>query len=297
MKRTVWALTAACALTAGVWGQDRQGRAGLPPGFVAKEGTETDAASGLPMTILCVKNGSEMVLVPAGEFSMGSEKGEPDERPVHRVYLDAFYIDRCEVSNGDYDQFVKETRAEPPTHWFDDNLNAPDQPVLRVSRKSADAFCQWIAKRLPTEAEWEKAARGSDGRAYPWGNELPNAGGIYRANYETGKDGFKHTAPVKSFVIGISPYGCYHMAGNVWEWCNDWYDPKYYSYAPRDNPQGPGGQKYASHRGGSYRNKIEHMRSAFRSGFFHTFANPVIGFRCALSPVYKDGEAPIRPNR
>lgn len=283
--------TKLCVLALALWGglavcQDNpKGAAGLPSGFKAKEGAKADPASRLPMEIVCLKDGSEMVLVPAGEFLMGSDKGSEDERPAHKVSLNAYYMDKYEVSNRQYHMFVNETKAAPPIHWRDDNFNDPDQPMLQVSRADADEYCKWIGKRLPTEAEWEKAARGTDGREYPWGNELPNAGGVFRANYDTLEDGFKHTAPVRSFENGVSPYGCYNMAGNVWEWCNDWYDPNYYKESPRDNPQGPAMREYASHRGGSFSNQIEHQRSAYRSGFYHSLPNPVIGFRCALSPV------------
>ncbi|MEW6356603.1 MAG: formylglycine-generating enzyme family protein [Planctomycetota bacterium] len=260
----------------------------LPPGFAAVEGTKADPASGLPLEIVCLKDGSEMALVPAGEFTMGSEKGEKDEGPVHKVYLDAFYIDKFEVSNERYRRFMAETGAAPPGSMVDENLYGDDQPVLLVSRSAADAFCRWSGKRLPTEAEWEKAARGTDDREYPWGNDPPDAGGVYRCNYDVIEDGYQYTAPVKSFPNGVGPYGCYNMAGNVWEWCNDWYDPGYYKESPAFNPQGPPPREYASHRGGSFSNKIGHMRSAYRSGFYHSMPNPVIGFRCALSPVARE---------
>ncbi|NOZ21725.1 MAG: formylglycine-generating enzyme family protein [Planctomycetes bacterium] len=288
MRTQIVFLFLSVCMVSNLWPDDGKPTLTLPPGFAAVKGTETDPASGLPMRIVCLKDMSEMVLVPAGEFTMGSEKGQKDERPVHKVMLDAFYIDVFEVSNARYRKFMAETDAAPPGSMLDENLCADEQPVLLVSRAAADEFCRWCGKRLPTEAEWEKAARGTDGREYPWGNEPPNANGTFRCNYETAEDGFDYTAPVKSFITGISPYGCYNMAGNVWEWCNDWYDPGYYAESPRSNPQGPPQREYASHRGGSFSNKMEHMRSAYRSGFYHTMPNPVIGFRCALTPMTRE---------
>ena len=155
-----------------------------------------------------------MVLVPAGEFTMGSPTGDPDERPAHQVYLDAFSIDRYEVTVGQYASFLQEAGGHTPSDWATMNqLAHQKRPVANVDWADAAAYCKWAGKRLPTEAEWEKAARGTDGRLYPWGNEAPTP---IHANY--GKTGSSHhgaLAPVGTLEGGKSPYGTYDMAGNV----------------------------------------------------------------------------------
>ena len=158
-----------------------------------------------------------MVLVPAGEFMMGSAAGDPDERPPHQVYLDAFSIDRYEVSVGQYDHFLQETEGNSSSYRKTMNqLSHQKRPVSDVDWTDAAAYCKWAGKRLPTEAEWEKAARGTDGRLYPWGNEAPTP---RHSNYgQTGSSNHGALAPVGSFEEGKSPYGLYDMAGNVWEW-------------------------------------------------------------------------------
>jgi len=155
-----------------------------------------------------------MVLVPAGEFVMGSEAG-PSERPVRRVFLDAYYIDTYEVTNGLYGKFLQATRRHEPRYWKDARVNDPNQPVVGVTWYDAEAYCHWSGKRLPTEAEWEKAARGTDGRISPWGNQWDSA----RASTSDGGSG--KLSPVGSYEAGKSPYGAYDMAGNVWEWVAD----------------------------------------------------------------------------
>jgi hypothetical protein len=179
-------------------------------------------------------NGAEMVLVPAGEFWMGSDDGNDDEKPRHRVDLDAYYIDRYEITNGLYQRFMEATNRPGPRYWSDSHLNGASQPVVGVNWYDAEAYCRWVGKRLPTEAEWEKAARGDDGRTYPWGEQWDSS----RANSKESQR--NKAAPVGSYPSGVSPYGAYDMAGNVWEWVADWYAKDYYERSPPAEPAGPG---------------------------------------------------------
>jgi formylglycine-generating enzyme required for sulfatase activity len=180
-----------------------------------------------------------MVQIPAGEFIMGSDHGDSDERPIHTVYLDAFYIDKYEVANAQYRKFIEATGRPEPKLWSDAAHNQPNQPVVGVTWYDAMAYAAWAGKRLPTEAEWEKAARGGlVGKKYPWGDEPPDAGGQYRANFDLEAanilKGYSGTLPVGS--LSSNGYGLYDMAGNVWEWCLDEYREDFYASSPRDNP-------------------------------------------------------------
>jgi formylglycine-generating enzyme required for sulfatase activity/predicted Ser/Thr protein kinase len=229
------------------------------------------------------KDGMIMVYVPAGEFLMGSTDADSsaadDEKPQHTVTLDAFWIDRTEVTNAQYRRCVEAGACQEPGCWDNDAYNAPDQPVVCVSRDDAQAYAAWVGGRLPTEAEWEKAARGSDGRVYPWGNEAPDC---KRANY-WGKDGscVGHTAVVGSYPTGASPYGALDMAGNVWEWVNDWYDSDYYANSPTNNPKGPDSGDFKVLRGGSWDGTPIDVRAAHRSVGSPSGRNDLVGFRCA----------------
>ena len=225
-----------------------------------------------------------MVLVPAGEFTMGNPTGDTDEQPAHQVYLDAFSIDRYEVSVGQYAAFLQATGVNSPSDWK--TMNQPSnqkRPVANIDWADAVAYCKWVGKRLPTEAEWEKAARGTDGRLYPWGNEAPTP---LHANYgETGLNNHGESVPVGTLEEGKSPYGTYDMAGNVWEWVSDWYDHDYYKNSPSQNPTGPPMGGYKVIRGGSWNSNPRALRSAdrywdppsFRSLYFP-------GFRCVKTP-------------
>ena len=182
-------------------------------------------------------DGAAMHLIPAGEFEMGDHSGEgqSDERPVHTVYLDAFYMDETEVTNARYRAFVEATGHRTPHHWDHPReagqLIKPDYPVIYVSWHDAMAYARWAGKRLPTEAEWEYAARGGQvGQRYPWGNEASHA----QANYHGEGDGWYWPAPVKRFPR--NDYGLYDMAGNVWEWCMDEYQKDFYAMSPINNP-------------------------------------------------------------
>ncbi len=231
------------------------------------------------------KDGSEMVMIPEGEFEMGSNDGDDDEKPIHMVYVNAFYMDKYEVTNALYKKFIDATGHSEPYYWDDSKYNAPNQPVVGVNWYDAKAYAEWAGKRLPTEAQWEKAARGGlAGKRYPWGDEAPDSGGVYRANYYTGNDandgadGYVYTAPVGSFPP--NGYGLYDMAGNVWEWCADWYDGSYYANSPENNPTGPDSGADLVLRGGSWKAISYYLRAADRLIDGPSDKNCLIGFRC-----------------
>lgn len=221
-------------------------------------------------------DGAEMVLVPAGEFWMGSDtEGDADEKPRHRVWLDGFYIDKYEVTNALYRRFLEATGHHAPRYWNDAKWNGVSQPVVGVNWYNAGAYCKWAGKRLPTEAEWEKAARGIDGRKYPWGDQW---------DWSRANSGGTKTVPVGSYPSGASPYGALDMAGNAWEWVIDWYDKDYYGRSPERNPQGPDSGRYKVLRGGSWYNLPVALRATSRSGYHRpNELDLYIGFRCAKS--------------
>ena len=175
-----------------------------------------------------------MVLIPAGEFVMGSPpgEGEDDEHPQKRIYLDAFYIAKYEVTTARYAKFLRATGSEKPNYWDKVNLNNhSNRPVVGVNWHDAKAYCGWAGKRLPTEAEWEKAARGTDGRRYPWGDSAPTSSLANYDRYVSNWEGDLYDGrlqDIDSYETGKSPYGIYDMAGSVWEWVADWYDKDYY---------------------------------------------------------------------
>ncbi|MEN8153508.1 MAG: SUMF1/EgtB/PvdO family nonheme iron enzyme [Acidobacteriota bacterium] len=225
----------------------------------------------------------EWVDIPAGEFKMGDNfnEGEPDERPVHSVYLDGYKISRYEITFEQYDNY---SNVSPARRVRYDNWGRGNRPVIYARYADAVSFCTWLSKRtgkninLPTEAQWEKAARGTDQRRYPWGNDSPNCS---LTNFQNcnGK-----TMPVGSFPDDISYYGVYDMGGNVSEWCSDWYSPDYYSVSPETNPAGPdqqpGGAKYVV-RGGNW--STEDVRSADRSASISIVSmNNRTGFRIVM---------------
>jgi formylglycine-generating enzyme required for sulfatase activity len=218
---------------------------------------------------------AEMVLVPAGEFWMGGDDGESHEKPRHRVYLDPFHIDKYEITNRLYQRFISATGHREPRSWNDSRWNDPQQPVVGVSWHDAEAYCRWAGKRLPTEAEWEKAARGTDGRQYPWGEQWDAS----RANSTDTKRG--RTAPVGSYPSGASPYGVQDMAGNVWEWVADWFDANYYGASPERNPRGPDFGAAKVLRGGSWYHQPPNLRSSLRTHFWPDNRFDDFGFRCA----------------
>jgi formylglycine-generating enzyme required for sulfatase activity len=257
-----------------------------------------------------------MVLVPGGAFLMGTpkeaERAPEDERPQHVVTVGPFRFDRYEVTNADYARFLEAIRAKHPatchsletegkdhtpgsTWWNDPEWNAPEKPVVGVDWFDAYAYCAWAGKRLPTEAEWEKAARGEDGRRFPWGNTPPGRSREGNFADETAKrtypdwravlagyeDGFVHTAPVGSFPAGASVYGAQDMLGNVWEWVNDIYSESLYTEKPRDTPRGPSEGAQRVLRGGSWDSTPNFLRAAARYSKFPTYRSSSFGFRCA----------------
>jgi formylglycine-generating enzyme required for sulfatase activity len=245
-------------------------------------------------------DGAEMVHVPAGEFLMGgTDAVGSDERPQHPVYLDAFWIDRTEVTHARYVRFLDalgahagacggrdcvETKLEDKyshiLHHDGRYAVEPgfeDHPVTQVTWYGAQAYCVWAGVRLPTEAEWEKAARGGDGRLYPWGDEAPDCD---KAQYG---DCGGETVPAGSRLAGASPYGVLDMAGNVWEWVADWYDPAYYGASPAQNPRGPDAGERKVFRGGSWGYPGAFMRASDRARNRPTYAGFNVGFRCAAT--------------
>jgi len=238
------------------------------------------AVAVLALTVAGCVPEEEMVFVPAGEFLMGSDRGRPNEAPLHKVYLPAFYIDRHEVTNREYHRFVKATGHPPPEPLEDPPIlehnvwlggkfpeRFADYPVVNITYDDAVAYAKWAGKRLPTEAEWEKAARGTDGRTYPWGNEFD----IGKLNFDR-----KVTRAVGSFPEDISPYGCLDMAGNVAEWTSSWYKPyPGSSYFEEDY-----GEKYRVIRGGAYDRNINEPRCSARWKAAPDFKAHYLGFRC-----------------
>ncbi|RLB07116.1 MAG: formylglycine-generating enzyme family protein [Deltaproteobacteria bacterium] len=221
---------------------------------------------------LTSKDGMHMVLIPAGEFMMGSENGEQDERPVHKVWVDAFYIDEHEVTVGQYRKFLQETGYPPPRFW-NPELDKDNEPVVGISWYDACAYAKWAGKRLPTEAEWEKAARGGKQlKPFPYGDEISTE----LANYES-----RGISPVKSYPP--NGYGLYDIVGNVWEWCYDWYDEHYYKYSPFRNPMGPVNGRMKVVRGGAWYSNRDHLRVSNRRAVDPHAKSYHIGFRCVIS--------------
>jgi len=222
------------------------------------------------------------------------DKDINDASPVHNVYLDAFWIDKNEVTNEQYGKCVTDNECEQPDPLsFFHDPEFQDHPVVFVNWFDAQSYCTWAGRRLPTEAEWEKAARGSNGRLYPWGNSMPTSELLNFANHNEG------TTSIGSFPDGVSPYGVLDMAGNVWEWTADWYRDNYYSVSPVENPQGPESGTRRVVRGGCWMdNYLKSIRTAKRwynipESVFSTGSgskSPNLGFRCAASIT---GQMPV----
>jgi serine/threonine-protein kinase len=228
-------------------------------------------------------DGMIMVYVPEGKFSMGSDSSNfSNEKPAHQIDLSAFWIDQSEVTIKQYTACVNDKGCTPPEqnssftrmNYFD-NPEFDDFPVIYVNWDQASAYCAWAGRRLPTEAEWEKAARGTDGRAYPWGDNTPKDTYL---NYNQNKD---DTTKAGNYKSGKSPYGVYDMAGNVSEWVNDWFNATYYKNSPPVDPMGPIEGDDRVLRGGSWSGFDGNVRSAYRDKFDPLKADPYIGFRCA----------------
>jgi len=220
-----------------------------------------------------------MVKIPARPFIMGSDSGARDEHPAHSVYLNGFWMDRHEVTTAEWNAYAQAMNL--PLRSAPD-----DHPIISVGWPDALAYCQWVGKRLPTEAEWEKAARGTDGRTYPWGEGMERT----RANYGTdvccdvdASDGYSLTSPVGHYPQGESPYGVRDMAGNVWEWVADWYDATYYARSPRRNPQGPSTGTRRVIRSSGWQVETPQVRIFTRVASNPLDRNHSTGFRCAVT--------------
>ncbi|MBN2555474.1 MAG: formylglycine-generating enzyme family protein [Anaerolineales bacterium] len=252
-------------------------------------------------TAVSPADGMVQVYVPGGSYDMGSDSGDRNEQPVHRVILSPYWMDLTEVTNAMYATCVAAGACTPPvqrdsatrTSYYGNDAFA-DYPVISVTWAQVQVYCKWAERRLPTEAEWEYAARGSDGRDYPWGNQIPDG---TQANYCERNcpldwadefadmrvdDGYADTAPVGSYPAGASPFGIWDMAGNVWEWVNDVYGA--YGANEADNPQGPASGSLRVLRGGSWLNYDGFfLRTTLRNAYDSSAATGSIGFRCASS--------------
>jgi sulfatase modifying factor 1 len=220
-----------------------------------------------------------MVRIAEGWFLMGSDLGQDNERPVRRVWIDAFELAANQVTNSDYARFLAATDHRKPFHWDDPNFSHPDQPVVALSWFDALAYCQWLSQvtghryRLPTEAEWERAARGGvEQKQYPWGDEPPESLPNYASRWKRGPE------PVGAEQ---NAYGLYDIGANVHEWCADWFSADYYSVSPERNPQGPAEGTRRASRGGSWRHYRKVSRCAARSSIPPEFQYADYGFRVA----------------
>ncbi|MGD0988927.1 MAG: SUMF1/EgtB/PvdO family nonheme iron enzyme [Candidatus Sulfotelmatobacter sp.] len=221
-----------------------------------------------------------LIVVPAGWFLMGSDCGQDCERPIHRVWVDAFELAATQVTNAEYSCFLRSTGSQPPPFLTDVNFNHPEQPVTGVSWFEAQRYCEWLASqtgrghRLPTEAEWERAARGNLEQAdFPWGSAPPQSLSDYATRWQNGPEPVARYAP--------NAFGLYNMCDNVHEWCSDWYDPNYYSISPERNPAGPAEGKRKASRGGSWRHHVKVSRCSARSSIPPKFQYADYGFRVA----------------
>jgi formylglycine-generating enzyme required for sulfatase activity len=256
---------------------------------------------GIGDTLISPVDGSVMVFVPASEFRMGADEydtnADLDEIPQITVYLDSFWIDQFEVTNRQYQACVSAGVCTPPDdpesatrYSYYEDAKFDNYPVINVTWLDASTYCQWRNARLPTEAEWEKAARGDIGNIYPWGDSFEDLHSNYRASTilcpDESEDGFEDTAPVGSFLAGSSLYGAHDMAGNVNEWVADWYGENYYASLTEgiENPTGPESGEKRSIRGGSFGLNVTKLRSTNRGGAPPSHYSLFDGFRCAQNP-------------
>jgi formylglycine-generating enzyme required for sulfatase activity len=222
----------------------------------------------------------DLIALPAGEFLMGCETGQENERPVHRVRVDAFALAKCQVSNAEYALFLSDTDSAAPPFWTDADFDNPEQPVVGVSWFEAARYCEWLSSasgnsyRLPTEAEWEYAARGGlEGKLFPWGDEAPQSRPGYAELWQKGPEPVGRSLP--------NEFGLCEMCEDVHEWCSDWFDPAYYAHSPDSNPRGPQTGTRKVSRGGSWRHHIKISRCAARSSIPPEFQYADYGFRVA----------------
>lgn len=261
--------------------------------------TSEDDSASIGPSMTSEKDGMILLYVPDGEFTRGSLDSDPvadsDETPQEGIYLDAFWIDQTEVTNSMFAQFLNEmgNLEEGGAFWFDSIATDvhvsqsdgnwqveggyEDYPVVEVSWYGAWAYCQWAGRVLPTEAQWEKAARGADGNTYPWGEGI----NCELTNYRECEE-FPNLSPVGYYPTGASPYGALDMAGNVWEWVVDWYGSDYFNTAPKNNPSGPESGDYRIMRGGSWQDNEKITRSTTRNYNIPRNSVSNLGFRCAL---------------
>jgi len=258
------------------------GCSAMSPVLLPATSPSSSPVPGIGSTQIAPQDGMVLMYVPAGEFRMGSARTEQDaqsdEQPQHTVYLDAFWIDRTEVTNAKYSRCVKAGACQPP--WTSSSNPSGDPrfdnyPVAGMTWQRARAYCAWAGRRLPTKAEWENAARGTDGRVYPWGNTPPDS---QRLNYNAN---LGSTTAAGSYPAGASPYGALDMAGNLWEWVADWYHADYYASSPATNPPGPAPQAYHSCRGGSWNSTAPFVRAAYRGNDDPGKCDGLTGIRCA----------------
>lgn len=224
-----------------------------------------------------------LVRIPEGWFLMGSETGQDNQRPVHRVWVDSFLLADCQVTNADYRRFLHATGNPAPPFWDDSNFSDPERPVVAVSWFEAVRYCEWLNAitgrnyRLPTEAEWERAARGGmEGKLFPWGDAPPQSLPDYEKRWRIGPE------PVAQY--DPSAFGLYDICENVHEWCSDWYKTDYYAISPERNPHGPETGDRRASRGGSWRHHIKVTRCAARSSIPPGFQYADYGFRVACEP-------------
>jgi|GEM_PF-1311923 len=258
------------------------------------------------ITEVDIGDGIVLVYIPAGEFTMGSNEGRDDEKPPHRVSLDGYWMGKTEVTVKQFRAFVNATQYKTTAEqrnnsytWQNPGFNQGDNhPVVNVSWNDAKEYCTWLSNTkglqltLPTEAQWEKGARGTDRRKYPWGDHEPFNNGKWYANYDAndrdkkGADGYDYTSPVGSFPLGASPYGLLDMAGNVWEWCSDRYGKEYYKVSPGSNPVGPSTGDYWVLRGGSWLSNDADLRCSARHYLDPGYWDYTYGFRVVRSQLF-----------
>lgn len=223
-----------------------------------------------------------MLSIPEGWFLMGGESGQDNERPIHRVWVDAFELAAYQVTNADYAHFLAATNHRQPLHWNDPNLSHPEQPVVAPSWFDAVAYCEWLSAqtgrsyRLPSEAEWERAARGGlEQKLFPWGDEPLESLANYASRWKT--------APEPVGRAEKNAFGLFDVGANVHEWCADWFQADYYSVSPDRNPKGPAEGTRRSSRGGSWRHQTKVSRCSARSSIPPEFQYADYGFRVAKS--------------